>query len=73
MQRLWTWVLGIIATVVGGVAVYYLTQRQQETINAVRETADAAPKFLLYLLQQTWLLVTALAVGCLVAGFLLGW
>jgi len=67
------WVLGIIATVIGGVAVYYLTQRQQETINAIRETINAFTKFVLYLLQQTWFLVTALAVGCFVVGFLLGW
>jgi hypothetical protein len=73
MQRLSTWVLGIIATVVAGVAVYYLTQRQQETINAIRETADAAPKFLLYLLQQTWFLVTALLLVGFVGGLWVDW
>src|SRR6516165_6829691 len=73
MRRFLAWVFGIIASVIVGVAVYYLTQRQQETLNAIRETINAIPKFVLYLLQQTWLLVTALAVGCFVVGFLLGW
>jgi hypothetical protein len=73
MRRFLAWVFGIIAAVIGGVAVYYLTQRQEETINAIRETINAIPKFILYLLQQTWFLVTALALGCFVVGFLLAW
>jgi len=69
MKRFWAWVLGIVTTVVASVAIYYLTQGRQETANAIREIADVV----LDLWTQTWFRAAALAVGCFVAGFCLGW
>ena len=73
MRRFSTWAFGIIATIFGGVAVYYLTQRQQETITAILGAAEAAQKFLHDLAEQTWFLVTASFLVGFAAGFLVKW
>ena len=69
MLRFWGWAGTIAATILGGVAVYLITQGPQETV-------DVVSKFLrqiLYLRQQPWFRDAAVFLGAFISGLCLDW
>src|SRR5262249_26471462 len=74
MQRFSTWArwiatvifIPILIGVATGVAVDLIKQQPRETANVVL-------KFLVDLSEQTWLRLTALSLGCFVAGLWVDW
>jgi hypothetical protein len=69
MLRFWTWAGTIAATILGGVAVYLIAQRPQETVDVVSKFLEQ----ILYLRQQPWFRDAAVFLGGLISGLCLDW
>jgi hypothetical protein len=70
MQRFSTWARYIFTAILVPILIPVATHFIEEQ---PRETANAVLKFLFDLSEQTWLRITALSLGCFVAGLWVQW